>query len=484
MAMHDRLRRTLETDQALLTKVEAAFPNPHLTMQSNDTGPRPMTDLGNAERLVVRHGADLKFCKALGWLVWDGTRWCEDDTEEVYRRAKETVRQIYVEAAGEQDSALRNALAKWARKSESREKIVAMVQLARWQPGISIRIAQLDTHIFLLNCENGTIDLRSGKLCPHRREDLITKLAPVEYSAGATCPRFKRFLLEIFSSGAPGACNRLIEYMQRAIGYSLTGDTSEELLHVLYGTGANGKTTLVKLIGAMLGNYSKQSEFSTFLVDRHDRIRNDIARLARSRFVSTPEIENKRQLSEAIIKTLTGRDTVTARFLFREFFEFEPQFKLFFVANDKPRISGTDHAIWRRVRLVPFLVRIPVKRQDKKLMHKLLKELPGILAWCVRGCLRWQRNGLTAPEEVALATEEYRRDVDYIQQFITERCIIEKSSLVTCAALHDAYLGWARESGVGLLNPREFGIWLAEYGFTPGRTGKARFWRGIRLRHE
>ncbi len=362
--------------------------------------PLPLTDLGNARRLAIRHGHDLQYCYPWNcWLIWDGQRWSRDDSGEVYRRAKDTVRGIYEEAHAAGDKV--DAVAKHALRSQQRERIEALIRLA--QSDLAITPDAIDRLPWLLNVENGTLDLRSGELQPHRRDDFLTKLAPVAFDPTALCPTWLRFLERIFC-----ADDSLIQFIQRAVGYALTGDTQEQCLFLLHGTGANGKTTLLEAIRALMGDYARTADFATFLAKNHDAIRNDLAALKAARLVSASEVERGRRLNEPLVKQLTGGDRITARFLHAEFFEFAPQFKLFLAANHKPEIRGMDEGIWRRVRLIPFEVMIPTGQQDKSLGEKLLTELPGILNWLIAGCLAWQRRWLQPPDRVVAATSSYR----------------------------------------------------------------------------
>ena len=301
---------------------------------------------------------------------------------------------------------------------------------------------------------------------------------PIDFDPDAECPIFLAFLERVMA----GNC-ALIAFLQRAVGYSLTGLTGEQVLFLLYGLGANGKSTLLEILRALLGDYAQQTEFSTFLVRKQDGVRNDLARLRGARFVSAVEMEGERRLSEALVKQLTGGDTISARFLFSEFFEFLPAFKLWLAANHKPEIRGTDHAMWRRVRLIPFTVTIPDDAQDKSLPAKLRAELPGILAWAVRGCLQWQANGLDAPDEVTRATEDYRAEMDVLGDFLAERCIDESGTHVLAADLYGAYRLWSEQNGAEAISGVAFARRLTERGFTRVRVGKkqARGYGGLRL---
>ncbi|MFZ0634440.1 MAG: phage/plasmid primase, P4 family [Candidatus Acidiferrales bacterium] len=441
------------------------------------------TDLGNAKRLVVRHGQNIRFCHSWKqWIVWEGTRWIPDKSDEVVRKAKETVQSIYAEASGVPDEAARRMLATHALKSEAEARIGAIVALAKSEPEIPVGPDELDSDPWLLNCSNGTIDLRTGALLPHRREDLCTKQARVAFDPSATCPRWESFLRRIMADN-----QSLINFMRRAVGYALTGTTTEQVMFLLYGTGSNGKTTFLETFRTLLGDYATATDFSTFLITKNDdRPRNDIARLKGARFVSAVEAGEGRRLAETVVKQVTGGDTILARFLFREFFEFVPQFKLFLAANHKPRIVGTDDAIWRRIRLVPFTVTIPSEKRDKRLLEKLRTELPGILNWALRGCREWQRIGLGESPEVVSATADFRREMDLFADFLAERCDIGSDYSTTSAEIYREYRQWCDVNGERPLSKKAFGTKLGEQGFSRGKEAGDRCWLGLRprRRHE
>jgi len=276
----------------------------------------------------------------------------------------------------------------------------------------------------------------------------------------------------------------LISFLQRAIGYSLTGDTSEQCLFLLFGVGANGKSTLLNIISFLLGDFAQTATFDTFLLKNQERsINNDIARMQGNRFISAIEAEGERRLSEVLIKQLTGGDTITARFLFAEFFDFKPQFKIWLACNHKPIIKGTDHAIWRRIKLIPFNVTIPEADRDKYLTEKLQAELPGILAWSVQGCLEWQKEGLKTPDEVKQATNEYQGDMDTIGAFLSECCILTPEVKAKASELYGAYKEWCEAGGEHTLSQRCFGLRLTEKGLERIKSS-GNYWKGIGIKSE
>ncbi len=327
-----------------------------------------LSDVGNARRMVREHGRDLRYVGPWGWLVWDGGRWARDETGEVVRRAKGTVGAIYAQAslvhAERHEKAARHAL-----NSEAAGRIRAMIEMAQSEASVVASPVDFDSEPWLLNVANGTLDLRTGKLQEHRRQDLITKRSPVEYDAHSAAPVFLQFLDRIMEGN-----ERVLGFLRRLIGYSMVGTTREQVLAVLWGNGSNGKTTFLEAVKKVFGDYAQHTPASTFMVQRGDRIPNDVARLQGARLVVASESEEQRQLSESLLKNLTGGDSVSARFLHREYFEFRPEFTPFLATNHRPIIQGVDHAIWRRLKLVPFTVTIPDEEQDKELPAKLEEE--------------------------------------------------------------------------------------------------------------
>ena len=438
-----------------------------------------LTDLGNAERLVARHGHDLRYCRAWRkWLVWDGCRWAVDATGEVERRANQTVRAIYQEAQEEPDADRRAALAKHAVRSEAESRLRDLVQRAQTEPGIPIKPEQLDTDPWLLNVQNGTLDLRTGVCRPHDRCDLLTKLAPVAYDPHAQAPLWAAFLDLVMGGNAA-----LIGFLQREAGYALTGDTSERAIFIHHGRGRNGKTTFAETLAHVLGDYATATRPETLLAKRGDPIPNDLAALKGARLVFTSETEGNKHLAESLVKQLTGRDTMKARFLYGEYFDFTPAFKVLVSTNHKPVIHGADEAIWDRIRLVPWNKRIPDSSVDKHLLEKLRAEAPGILAGLVAACLDWQRDGLGAPPEVVTATQEYRDEMDPLAEFIEACCVVGEQCWALATALYKAYTAYAEEAlpKHARLTQTAFGLLLAQR-FERKRGERGNRYTGVGLR--
>jgi len=418
-----------------------------------------LTDAGNAERLRAHVGDRFAYVHAWGaWLWYDGVRWLRDGTGEAIRAALRTLRTLAAEAGKLPDPDQRAELVKHALDSESSARIGAMVSLA--QALLPVDNAILDYDPDLLNVANGTLDLRSGELRPHDRSDWMTRVCPVAWDPEAMCPLWESFLLR-----AMGGNERLVSFLQRAVGYSLTGHTNEQVLLLLYGTGANGKSTFLETLRALLADYAAITDFTTFLKRDGEGARNDLARLVGTRFVSAVEAEAGKPLAEALVKQLTGGDTITARFLFREFFDFWPQFKIWLAANHKPHVSGSDHGIWRRIRLIPFTVTIPEHERDPRLTQKLTDELPGILTWGVRGCLAWREQGLGVPDEVRSATDAYRDEMDVYGGFLDESCVVGAEQTVTAKELYAAYTGWCEANGERARTQKALAMGLRERGF-------------------
>ncbi len=445
------------------------------------------TDLANSERLVERHASDLRYvAMTRQWHIWDGQRWRADDTGEIERRAKDTARSIYREAEAATSAARRKELAAHAVRSEAAAKIAAMITLAQSDAHVALRADDLDADPWLLNVANGTVDLRTGALGPHRREALMTKLAPVAYDPEARLKLFDAFLFQTF-----GGDPELIRYVQKAAGYGLCGDTREEVIFIAHGPTGGGKTTLAEALRAALGEYAATADPETFLTSHRDggAPRADIARLHGRRLVVGVEVDQGRHMAEGLVKQLTGGDTVVARHLYRDHFEFRPQFKLWIFANDAPRVRDDDDAVWRRLRLVPFTHPVPREQRDPQLKIALRDPKvggPAVLAWAVAGCLLWQQEGLGIPPVIESATQSYREAQDPVADFVAELCVIEDGAWATAEELYAAYSAWAKAAGERHpLSKKGFANRLERHGFAAAKGAKGvRIRRGIALREQ
>jgi putative DNA primase/helicase len=371
----------------------------------------------------------------------------------------------------------RKATIEWGLKSESRARLEAMLALAASEPGIAVTPDQLDSDPWLFNCDNGTIELRTGKLREHRREDLITKICPFKYDPDAKAPLWDS-TLEKFLPDAD-----LRDYWQRLVGYCLTGVIRDHILVIAYGTGGNGKSTILSTIMSVFGrDYAMKAPAEMLMVRHNEAHPTERADLFRKRLVVAVETEKGRRLNETLVKELTGGDRIRARRMRENFWEFDPTHKLVVATNYKPAIVGTDEGIWRRLRLVPFTVHVDDARADKTMPEKLLAEGPGILAWCVRGCLAWQEKGLDTPKCVLDATGEYRGEQDVIGSFIAERVIMAEGTRCKASDLYAAYVKWGEVNHEKIVSQTEFGREMTSRGFEKQRTGGI-WYLGIGLRN-
>jgi putative DNA primase/helicase len=405
----------------------------------------PQTDYGNAQRLNRDHGSEVRYCFATGqWLIFNGYRWCPDENGEIMRRAKQTAASIYSEAANAEDDNERKALGDWAKSSQSVTRLRAMIELAKSEPGIPVSVDQLDADPWLINTLSGTLNLHTGELRKHDPADLITKLAPVEYDPQATCPAYEAFLDRIFQGNT-----WLIEYVERLLAFSLTGDIRHHILPIAYGEGANGKSTLFDVAQHIAGDYSCPAPESLLTTRSGDEHPTELARLAGKRLVVASETDESKKLRIGLVKKLTGDEHLSGRYMRQDYFTFQRTHKTFLMTNNKPRISEDSSAIWRRVKLIPFTVSIPRDEQDPDLPHKLKAEAPGILARLVQAAQRWidDNYDLCEPGEVSQATEEYRADENPLADFIEQRCTMVPGANVTRPELWEAYSRWASDQG-------------------------------------
>lgn len=434
------------------------------------------TDISNARRFVTQHGSDVHFTYEQNWLVWQKWGWAPDRVGEMMARAKSVAVSILGEVAAEVGVA-RKALSMWAKRSQSADRLRAMLALAQSEPSVAISLAEFDANPMLLNCPNGTLDLGAGTLRQHCRDDLITKSTAAKYHSDAHCDLWDGFLWRVL-----GKDQELYRYVQRAVGYSLSGRTDEQVFFFCYGLGANGKSVFLETVGGLFGDYATTARTEMIMVRSGSSIPNDIAALRGLRFVAVNETADGQRFNEPLVKDLVGGDTISARFLFREFFTYRPQFKLWLRGNHKPAVYGTDHGIWRRIHLVPFTVTIPPADRDPDLLHKLRLEQNGILRWAVEGCRMWQTEGLNPPARVIEAVEDYRAEMDAIGQFLTELTDADPGACVKAGDIYQAYRGWAEAGGEFQMNIRRFGTAIRERGYSKFRTEHGVHYRGLRLR--
>jgi putative DNA primase/helicase len=439
-----------------------------------------LTDPGNADRFIAQHGKEARFVKEWNaWIVWNGKRWTAKEDHKIMQWAVDTARSIHAEASCEIDQERQKRIASHAMKSQKRANLDSMIAIARRY--LTVTSDDLDTDPMLLNVNNGTIDLRTGSLRDHNPEDLITKLAPVDFDPAARAPRFQRFLKQTLVE------DELIAFMRRFMGYSLTGLTEERVLAVLYGIGKNGKSTLIELFQDLMGDYSDVAHPNTIMFTRHgdNNTMYQLAELDGVRFLSMSETKRGVELEEATVKQITGSDTISARAPAGRPFTYRPAFKIWMSTNHKPEIPDGSEAIWDRMRLIPFTQRFDGKDADPKLSQKLREELPGILAWAVLGCVEWGQEGLGTSAAVEKATAEYRAETDVIDRFFGDVCEFGPDLSVTRKGLFEAWENWCAQEGEDPGKQTGFTRVMGERGvvknFKEGKSHGTRVWRGIGL---
>lgn len=379
-----------------------------------------------------RHADDLRYCALWGqWLHWDGSRWKVDETKKIFDLVRKIIREVAVECNS----------AKVAKQIASSKTVAAVKTMAESDRQHATHSDEWDADLWLLNTPTCTVDLRTGKKREHSKNDYITRIAAV--GPDGECPNWLAFLERITDGD-----KALQAFLQRVVGYALTGTTTEHALFFLYGTGANGKSVFLNTIKGILAEYQKTAPIETFIESHSDKHPTDLAGLRGARLVTAVETEQGRRWAESKIKTLTGGDPVSARFMRQDFFEFTPQFKLLIAGNHKPTLRSVDEAIKRRFNLIPFAVTIPVEERDPDFAEKCLKpEWPGILQWMIDGCLEWQRLGLAPPKIVIEATNEYLESEDAVRAWIEERCELDSNAFEPRGRLYESWSLWADKGG-------------------------------------
>lgn len=446
----------------------SAPPNaPHDDIEPGD---QPYTDLGNARRLTAAHGHDLRWSPQLGsWLHWDGNRWTEDLTDEAHRRAKAVVDAMVTELALAPEAKRKALFGHWMR-SQAATRLRAMVDVARTEPGIPILVRDLDADPWALNTRTGVIDLRTGDVAGHDRRSHVTKLAPITLDFEARCP-----IWEWFIHWAMKGDEALIAFLQRSVGYSLTGLTTEQVMFFLHGAGENGKSTFLNVLQRLMGDYAIAAAPDLLLATHHEQHPTGMADLVGRRLAVVQETEEGRRFAESTLKQLTGGDRIKARRMRQDFFEFDATHKIWMAANHRPQVRGTDHAIWRRIRLIPFDAHIEGRRDDH-LLDKLVAELPGILNWALAGVVAWQKVSLASPPAVSEATAQYRNEQDHIGRFIEDVCVLGPEWKCTARELRGAYENWCQENGERPWSARAMAPQLVERDCHRVQEGRNKTW--------
>jgi putative DNA primase/helicase len=456
----DTVRSKIVQEMERAEQMRAAMSEPGAGWQINAKADRGfLSEDALALLFVEKHGENLHYVAAWGrWLVWDGKRWLPDSTLHVFDLVRETCR----EALG--------------RKRLDAKTVAAVEKLAKADRRVAATVDQWDVDPWLLNTPDGMVDLRTGDTRAHRRNDYCTKLTAV--APGGDCPLWLAFLERIFAGD-----HELIAYMQRVCGYSLTGITREHALFFGYGTGGNGKGVFIGTVSGVMGDYATTAPMDTFIASNNDRHPTELAFLRGARLVTASETEEGRRWNETRIKSLTGGDRISARYMRQDFFQFTPAFKLLAFGNHKPGLRGVDEAIRRRFNLIPFTVTITEEQKDEQLPEKLRAEWPGILQWMVDGCGEWQGEGLAPSKAVREATDAYLVSEDSLAQWISECCNVGPNFYATTADLFSSYKKWMDAAGEAVGSQKSFSQKL-EKRATPhrqGGTGRTGF-RGIGLK--
>ncbi len=435
-----------------------------------------LTELGNAERFRDQYEDSVRYVSAWGkWIFYDGRRWQVGADDKIRIMAHATVKNLYIEAAQNSDNDMAQKIARWAAQSCKSNSISAMLKEA--SALLSIDSSVLDANPWLFNCQNCTIDLKTGNFRPHQRHDWITKISPVIFDPEAKAPTFEKVLQVCFSGK-----RELIDFVQRFAGYCLSGSTKEQCLIIWWGGGANGKSTILNAIAEALGDYAQTTRPETLMVKHRDGIPSDLAKLKGARLVTAAEAEDGHRLAESQIKQMTGGEKIQARALYQDWFEYTPEFKIVLCTNHKPVIRGEDFAIWRRIRLVPFTVTIPEQDRDKDLPDKLRTELPGILTWIITGAAEWLTSGLGNPTEVQEATADYKSEQSVINNFLESCCVVQIDAQVEGGQLFQAFDRWRTNEGQRKITQTKFGKMLSPLGFEKTRSTAGRtIYRGIGL---
>ncbi|PPQ16621.1 hypothetical protein CV770_25220 [Bradyrhizobium sp. AC87j1] len=428
----------------------------------------PFSEEALALEFVNRHRHEVRYvAKWNRWLIWDAGRWRFDDKRRVYSLARDICREI---AQGINKENLAKTIA-------SAKTRAAVVSLVSDDPRIAATVEQWDADLWLLNTPDGVLDLANGILRPARPDDFMTKTTAV--GPNGECPKWLEFLVKVTGGNAEQQ-----SYLQRVCGYALTGMTREHAIFFLHGLGANGKSVFVATIAGVMGEYHRVTPIETFTASMSDRHPTELAGLMGARLVTATETEEGRQWAESRLKQLTGGDTISARFMRQDFFDFTPQFKLMIAGNHRPGLRSVDEAIRRRMNLIPFSVTIPREDRDAELTEKLKAEWPGILKWMVDGCAEWRRVGLQHPSSVVEATESYLATEDSLQRWLEECCRTGPQYWTQTSLLFACWRRWTEAAGEFSGTQKRFSQRLESHNFMLEKEKGQRGFRGITIYRE
>ncbi len=488
--------REKEREVQRVSKVQSSVPEPIPERKQLNLifvyGNYHCTDFGNADRLIAKTSGNIKYCATNdAWYIWNGDGyWKKDCISEIREYSKATMLSIYKEADYSDSLDAREAIKKWARACENSEHVNACIKLASSSPEVACLHDQFDRDAYLFNMVNGTYDLRNHMFLQHDKENYITRQVSYGYDATATCPKFLQFVERIFKSQKDK--DKIIRYLQRAIGYTLTGEVSQQSIFLLHGAGSNGKSTLLEAMRMLLGDYGTTIASASLTTQKNEGVRNDIARLPKVRFVVASENAKGTFIDEDIVKKLTGGDEVTARFLFQEEFTFYPQLKLWWAFNHPPGLRDLTHSMMRRLKLIPFNETIGdnEKIDQRVLLESFRQELPGIFNWAIDGLKAFQRDGLADIDVIKTAVKEFKEDQDILFEWLLDNCYIPardgqtdvaklEDRSATVSALHSNYKMWAESHHEKVLSLKKFSMEMSERGFKRFHTEKGNAFHGI-----
>lgn len=441
-----------------------------------------LTDLGNARRLIDNNKDNIKYCNKVDWFYFNSEIWKQDEESYILKLATQTAEKIIDEISENSDEEEVKAITKHCTSSQQLSKLKAMIEVAKSIDNVTIQPTKFDQDNFLFCVKNGVLDLKQNKLISFDKEQYISKQSLVEYNKDSTCENWLKFLNKIFNNN-----QELISYLKRAVGYSLTGSTQEQIMLLLWGTGSNGKSVFCETLKLLHGDYAVSTNIDMLLIDsngKKDTSTNSLARLKGQRLVLGSEIPQNAKFNESRIKEITGQDTISARFLFKEFFDFIPKFKLFIRSNYRPEIAGEDLGIWRRIHCVPFNVNIKDNEKDKDLLNKLKLELSGILNWALEGVKDWLSEGLNPPLIITEAVSNYKDEMDIIGQWVEDCCEVDVNAKISSKLLLKNFNDWALSQGERHRSMRYLKPALENRGFYRQSTVGGKFYVGLRLKEE